>query len=87
MVEVKNNLKTVNSATQFHKHAVDHRPTRLLVSGYETDEQEAVLSHFQVIKLIYFPLVCVYSSVYCAAIWGNCRLYDRCNITKYIVEL
>ncbi|CAG9862332.1 unnamed protein product [Phyllotreta striolata] len=33
--------------TAFQKHAVDHRPTRLLVSGYETDEQDSVLSHFQ----------------------------------------
>ncbi|KAJ8916686.1 hypothetical protein NQ315_000331 [Exocentrus adspersus] len=31
----------------FQKHAIDHRPTRLLVSGYETDEQDSVLSHFQ----------------------------------------
>ncbi|CAG9829792.1 unnamed protein product [Diabrotica balteata] len=31
----------------FQKHTVDHRPTRLLVSGYEADEQESVLNHFQ----------------------------------------
>ncbi|KAL1500976.1 hypothetical protein ABEB36_006386 [Hypothenemus hampei] len=56
------NIKTVNKlifnatssqpttaaiSNSFQKHAVDHRPTRLLVSGYETDEQEAVLAHFQ----------------------------------------
>ncbi|XP_057656731.1 zinc finger protein swm isoform X4 [Diorhabda carinulata] len=33
--------------TAFQKHTVDHRPTRLLISGYETDEQDSVLSHFQ----------------------------------------
>ncbi|VEN44841.1 unnamed protein product, partial [Callosobruchus maculatus] len=33
--------------TTFQKHTVDHRPTKLLVSGYETDEQDSVLSHFQ----------------------------------------
>ncbi|CAG9767759.1 unnamed protein product [Ceutorhynchus assimilis] len=33
--------------TAFQKHALDHRPARLLVSGYETDEQDAVLGHFQ----------------------------------------
>lgn len=31
----------------FPKHTVDHRPTRLLVSGYEADEQDGLLSHFQ----------------------------------------
>lgn len=46
-VALKGNLKTVNKVP-FPKHTVDHRPTRLLVSGYETDEQESVLSHFQV---------------------------------------
>lgn len=39
-------VKTVNKA--FQKHAVDHRPTRLLVSGYETDEQESIITHFGV---------------------------------------
>ncbi|CAG9815221.1 unnamed protein product [Phaedon cochleariae] len=33
--------------TAFQKHTVDHRPTRLLVSGYETDEQDSVIGHFQ----------------------------------------
>lgn len=32
----------------FQKHTLDHRPTRLLVSGYESEEQESVLAHFQV---------------------------------------
>lgn len=34
----------------FHKtttHSIDHRPTRILVSGYEIEEQENVLAHFQ----------------------------------------
>ncbi|KAJ8982216.1 hypothetical protein NQ317_013518 [Molorchus minor] len=35
------------TTASFQKHTVDHRPTRLLVSGYETDEQDSVLSHFQ----------------------------------------
>ncbi|XP_050499905.1 RNA-binding protein 26 isoform X2 [Diabrotica virgifera virgifera] len=35
------------TAATFQKHTVDHRPTRLLVSGYEADEQESVLNHFQ----------------------------------------
>nr|XP_008195644.1 PREDICTED: LOW QUALITY PROTEIN: RNA-binding protein 26 [Tribolium castaneum] len=43
---LKGNIKTVNK-TAFQKHTVDHRPTRLLVSGYEADEQESVLNHFQ----------------------------------------
>lgn len=32
----------------YQKHTVDHRPTRLLVSGYESDEQESVIQHFSV---------------------------------------
>jgi RNA-binding protein 26 len=43
---LKGNVKSVNKAS-FQKHTVDHRPTRLLVSGYEADEQESVLNHFQ----------------------------------------
>lgn len=46
----KNNFldnKLNKSALTYQKHTVDHRPTRLLVSGYETDEQDAVLTHFQ----------------------------------------
>ncbi|XP_066144264.1 zinc finger protein swm [Euwallacea fornicatus] len=36
------------STTAFSKHiTVDHRPARLLVSGYEAEEQEAVVTHFQ----------------------------------------
>ncbi|CAH0548606.1 unnamed protein product [Brassicogethes aeneus] len=31
----------------FQKHTLDHRPTRLLVSGYEIEEQDSVLGHFQ----------------------------------------
>lgn len=30
----------------FQKHTVDHRPTRVLVSGYEHDETDSVLAHF-----------------------------------------
>ncbi|XP_060533115.1 zinc finger protein swm [Cylas formicarius] len=41
-------VKVVNRASAAPKqHAVDHRPARLLVSGYEADEQDAVLTHFQ----------------------------------------
>lgn len=39
---------SLSTTASFQKHTVDHRPTRLLVSGYETDEQDSVLSHFQV---------------------------------------
>lgn len=63
LLEPKNVLKTVNKPSTpsltigsiaptapaaFQQHTVDHRPTKLLVSGYETDEQDSVLSHFQV---------------------------------------
>ncbi|KRT84819.1 RNA binding protein [Oryctes borbonicus] len=41
-------LRTSMKVNRFQKHAIDHRPTRLLVSGYESDEQESVLSHFSV---------------------------------------
>ncbi|KAF7284043.1 zinc finger protein swm [Rhynchophorus ferrugineus] len=37
-------LQNTNS---FQKHTVDHRPTRLLISGYEIEEQDSVLNHFQ----------------------------------------
>ncbi|KAK9745392.1 PWI domain [Popillia japonica] len=39
-------LRTSMKVNRFQKHAIDHRPTRLLVSGYESDEKESVLSHF-----------------------------------------
>ncbi|XP_030748092.1 RNA-binding protein 26 [Sitophilus oryzae] len=35
------------AVTSFQKHTVDHRPTRLLISGYEMEEQDSVLNHFQ----------------------------------------
>lgn len=31
-----------------YKSTVDHRPTKLLVSGYENDEKDLVLAHFRV---------------------------------------
>ena len=34
------------------KSVVDHRPTKLLVSGYENDEKDLVLTHFRVRKLL-----------------------------------
>ncbi|XP_031776824.1 RNA-binding protein 26 isoform X2 [Nasonia vitripennis] len=34
-------------ATNFTHVSVDHRPTHLLVSGYETEEKAEVLAHFQ----------------------------------------
>ncbi|KAJ8956336.1 hypothetical protein NQ318_015074 [Aromia moschata] len=40
-------VTSLATSASFQKHTVDHRPTRLLVSGYETDEQESVLGHFQ----------------------------------------
>lgn len=50
---LKGNVKSINakSAPNNHlqaqqKHAVDHRPTRVLVSGYESDEIDSVLTHF-----------------------------------------
>lgn len=43
-----NSVATTAGAASFLKHTVDHRPTRLLVSGYETDEQDSVLTHFKV---------------------------------------
>lgn len=47
---LKGNIKTASSPNKnvFQKHTVDHRPTRILVSGYEGDEQESVLQHFGV---------------------------------------
>ncbi|KAG5882370.1 hypothetical protein JTB14_036294 [Gonioctena quinquepunctata] len=49
IVKTTHQLNRVPSSTTlntFQKHTVDHRPTRLLVSGYETEEQESVLNHF-----------------------------------------
>lgn len=40
-------------ATNFAHVSVDHRPTHLLVSGYETEEKAEVLSHFQVLYYIF----------------------------------
>ncbi|XP_023311914.1 zinc finger protein swm isoform X3 [Anoplophora glabripennis] len=40
-------MTALSTVPPFQKHTVDHRPTRLLVSGYETDEQDSVLNHFQ----------------------------------------
>ncbi|KAL3270663.1 hypothetical protein HHI36_021191 [Cryptolaemus montrouzieri] len=40
-----------NTLSSFPKptaaHSVDHRPTRILVSGYEIEEQDSVVAHFQ----------------------------------------
>lgn len=48
------------AAASNKKTVVDHRPTRLLVSGYEADEYESVLAHFSVTFTFYiyncFPL-------------------------------
>ncbi|KAK4878106.1 hypothetical protein RN001_010612 [Aquatica leii] len=45
---LKGNLKSPTGQRKlvFPKHAVDHRTTKILVSGYEADEQENVLAHF-----------------------------------------
>lgn len=50
LVALKGNIKSASSPNKnvFQKHTVDHRPTRILVSGYEGDEQESVLQHFGV---------------------------------------
>ncbi|XP_017772028.1 PREDICTED: RNA-binding protein 26 isoform X2 [Nicrophorus vespilloides] len=46
-MKLKSPSKTTgSSSTSQQTHAVDHRPTRILVSGYESDEQESVLTHF-----------------------------------------
>lgn len=44
--KIINKNTTVTPAVNFQKHHVDHRPTRILVSGYEIEEQESVLNHF-----------------------------------------
>lgn len=53
---LKGNVKTASTSptknSTFQKHTVDHRPTRILVSGYEGDEQESVLQHFGVCLII-----------------------------------
>lgn len=55
LLGAKGNVKSVNSnKSVFPKHAVDHRPTRLLVSGYEGDEQDSILAHFGVFLLLFF---------------------------------
>lgn len=40
--------RTLTNKTNRYKAAVDHRPTKILVSGYENDEKDLVLSHFRV---------------------------------------
>lgn len=38
-------------AANFAHVSLDHRPTHLLVSGYETEEKAEVLAHFQVLYI------------------------------------
>lgn len=40
--------RSLTKINNFNKSAVDHRPTKLLVSGYENDEKDLVLTHFRV---------------------------------------
>lgn len=45
----KNNLVLDTTKKRLLAHTVvDHRPTRLLVSGYEADDSDAVVAHFSV---------------------------------------
>lgn len=44
----------------FQKHAVDHRPSKLLVSGYEADESDSVLAHFAVSFFYFFDVTPFY---------------------------
>jgi hypothetical protein len=49
---------------------VDHRPTKLLVSGHEGDEWEEVLVHFAVSPLYeMIKQVLIIFCMYFAAIW------------------
>lgn len=48
---------------------VDHRPTKLLVSGHEGDEWEEVLVHFAVSRLNSSPVIVTPTGSYFAAIW------------------
>lgn len=83
---LKGNVKSVNNklTSSFQKHTVDHRPTRLLVSGYETDEQESVLNHFQV-HLIFFLIS--FNLFLILAFWRNCGLRHRCYNTQHHFKL
>ncbi|KAJ3652124.1 hypothetical protein Zmor_018117 [Zophobas morio] len=47
-LRLRSNTNSVNK-TSSPNQTVDRRPTRLLVSGYETEEQESVLLHFQLV--------------------------------------
>ncbi|XP_044763327.1 zinc finger protein swm [Coccinella septempunctata] len=47
-------IDRTNSGTNLHSmfpkttlHSIDHRPIRILVSGYENEEQDNVIAHFQ----------------------------------------
>lgn len=69
---LKGNVKGVSSPnkTIFQKHTVDHRPTRLLVSGYEGDEKESVLQHFGVCSRANLMLIKTYCDIL-LAIWRD----------------
>ena len=45
---VLNTYRGRGGRANFSHVTVDHRPTSLLVSGYETEEKAEVLAHFQV---------------------------------------
>ncbi|KAK5638531.1 hypothetical protein RI129_012826 [Pyrocoelia pectoralis] len=54
-------LKNVKSPTGsrsilFPKHAIDHRTTKILVSGYEGDEQANVLAQFTIVDYVSDPV-------------------------------
>ena len=56
-LRLRSNTNSVNK-TSSPNQTVDRRSTRLLVSGYETEEQESVLLHFQVILFVLVKANC-----------------------------
>lgn len=48
LVHASYSTRTRGRGGSFAHNTVDHRPTSLLVSGYETEEKDDVLAHFKV---------------------------------------
>lgn len=51
--------------------SVDHRPTSLLVSGYETEEKAEVLAHFQVRFIVIIIIIIIIIYLYVTAFQYN----------------
>lgn len=51
--------------------SVDHRPTSLLVSGYETEEKAEVLAHFQVRFIVIIIIIIIILYLYVTAFQYN----------------